>query len=336
VTRSGVQKYQCQNPACPQRCFRAERYQSPFASPAAYQRYWRAEQKRKAAAVKAPVRRGDCTLWQADCLALLQAGIIPAHSVDLILADLPYGTTACDWDSVVPLGQLWPAYRRVLTPAGAVLFTAGGRFRETLIQSNPRWFRYDLVWAKTTATGQMQAPFRPLPAHEYVLVFAKGQTTYHQQREEGFTTVAAFEDKTKTTGEVYAGPKGGKRAPTSKHRANTDGTRCPQSVLIVPPDPPDLQSTHPTPKPVALMRWLIKTYSHEGETVLDNTMGAGATGVACVQTERRFLGIELRPDYFTEACTRVGTALSKREEQARQGELFATGVAAEGQLLAAG
>jgi site-specific DNA-methyltransferase (adenine-specific) len=308
------------NQDCPTGSY-LDRTHTPFASQAAQKRHWRAEKKRKAAGVKAPVQLGPCTLWQADCLNVFEAGLIPAHSVGLILADLPYGKTACAWDSVLPLAPLWAAYNHVLTPEGAVLLTAEGKFRETLIASNPRWFRYALVWAKTTHTAPMQAPLRPLPAHEYVLIFAKkGTTTYNQQKEEGYTQIGAFEDKTKTTGEVYAGPKGGKRAPISKHHANTDGTRCPQSVLIVPPDPPSPHGTHPTQKPVALMRWLIKTYSHAGATVLDNTMGSGTTGVACVETGRRFLGIELQLTYVATACQRIDAAIKAQETQARQRE----------------
>jgi site-specific DNA-methyltransferase (adenine-specific) len=325
VTAQGVQMYLCLNPVCPTPGFRGSYCVSAYDTPAAYKRAWRAKKKLVLASAKGARWIGPCALWQADCLQVLQSDAIPDHSVHLILADLPYGTTACAWDSVLPLGELWQAYMRVLAPGSAVLLTAEGRFRETLTQSNSRWFRYDLVWAKTVATGQMQAPLRPLKAHEYVLIFAqKGTTTYNQQKEEGFTTIPAFENKTKTTGEVYAGPKGGKRAPISKHNANDDGTRRPQSVLIVPPEPPGPYDPHPTQKPVALMRWLIKTYSNEGETVLDNTMGAGTTGVACVQTGRRFLGIELDPTYFTTACGRVQQAIRQREEEARQGDLFAT------------
>jgi site-specific DNA-methyltransferase (adenine-specific) len=278
---------------------------------------------------------GDAKLWQADCLRVFEAGLIPAHSVDLILADLPYGTTACAWDSRLPLEPLWQAYKRVLTSTGAVLLTAADGFDTTLHQSNPAWFRYKWVWEKSRGANGVSAARRPITVHEYVLVFYQHQPTYNPQMTYGHKPVAAFRNEAKGVGAVFNGPKGGGRQLVSTHKGN-NGARYPRSVLHDAQDEDadtraDLslgyyrveRGKHDTQKPVRLMRDLILTYSNAGDVILDNTMGSGTTGVACVQTGRRFLGIELHPGSFQAACTRIGEATKEREEETRQGQLFA-------------
>jgi site-specific DNA-methyltransferase (adenine-specific) len=284
-------------------------------------RAWRARQKLEQAAVKEAVQMGHCRLWQADCLQVFQAGIIPAHSVHLVLADLPYGKTACSWDSVLPLQELWAAYTRLLTPAGAVLLTASEGFDLTLYQSNPRWYRYKFVWRKNNIANPMLVTTQPGRIHEYVLVFCRRRPTYNPQMTTGHKPIAGFRDDTKLLGEVYTGSTRGRTRLIATHKDNPEGTRYPTSVWDIPADsvweiPQERANVHPTAKPVELMRRLILTYSHAGDTVLDNTMGSGTTGIACVQTGRQFLGIEQDPTYFATACRRL-------EEETRQGQLFA-------------
>lgn len=232
-------------------------------------------------------------LLQGDCLDAMW--LIPEGSVDLILCDLPYGTTACKWDSVIPFEPLWAHYWRVLKPNGAVVLTAAQPFTTQLIASQIEEFRYCWVWEKTMATGGMSAKQRPMRAHEDVAVFYKELPTYNPQ---------------KTHGDPYSRPEGKKKGSVIGDReggyvtVNADGGRNPRSVLKIPN--PNRGSVHPTQKPVALMEYLIKTYTNEGETVLDNCMGSGTTGVACKNTGRNFIGIERDPEYFKIAKERIG------------------------------
>jgi hypothetical protein len=183
-----------------------------YPSDAARQQACRARKRLAAAEVKATVQLGDATLWQADCMALLQSALIPAHSVDLILADLPYGQTACRWDSVLPLQELWQAYTRLLAPGGAVVLTAGEGFDFTLRESNPSWYRYKFVWCKRNIANPLLVSKQPGRIHEYVLVFCSKQTTYHPQMTTGHKPIAGFRDDTKTpraSGKSIPGPRAG-------------------------------------------------------------------------------------------------------------------------------
>ena len=231
-------------------------------------------------------------LMNADCLQAMC--VIPEGSVDLILCDLPYGTTACKWDSVIPFEPLWREYWRVLKPNGAVVLTAAQPFTTQLIASQIDRFKYCWVWEKTMATGGMSAKTRPLRAHEDIAVFSNGRTTYNPQ---------------KTPGAAYSRKEGSKKESVIGGRAggyvteNPSGERMPRSVIKIPN--PNHASLHPTQKPVALMEYLIRTYTNECETVLDNCMGSGTTGVACKNTGRNFIGIERDPEYFRIASERI-------------------------------
>ena len=233
-------------------------------------------------------------LMQGDCLERMKE--IPDGSVDMILTDPPYGTTACKWDTVIPLDAMWEQLKRIIKPNGAIVMTASQPFTTTLIASNMRWFKYSWVWEKTMATGGLLAKTRPLKAHEDICVFYSAQPTYNQQR---------------GAGEPYTRPEGKKVGSVvgdrvGGHVTKNAGGRCPRSVLKFPN--PNRASLHPTQKPVALMEYLIRTYTNEGETVLDFTMGSGSTGVAAVNTNRNFIGIELDPDYFEIAKQRIEEA----------------------------
>lgn len=226
-----------------------------------------------------------------DCLEVM-AGI-PDGSVDLILCDLPYGTTACKWDSVIPFGPLWAQYRRIAKKNAAIVLTASQPFTTALIASNMREFRYDLKWCKTQATGFYNANRMPMRAHEDIAVFYRALPTYNPQKTPG----EAYRQRRGSASDVYQGK--------DLHETVSDGARHPLSWRVFQRD---ADKSHPTQKPVALMEYLIRTYTNEGETVLDNCMGSGTTGVACANTGRRFIGIELDPGYFEIARSRIEQA----------------------------
>jgi site-specific DNA-methyltransferase (adenine-specific) len=227
-------------------------------------------------------------LHHGDCLEVM-AGLADA-SVDMILCDLPYGTTACKWDTVIPFDPLWAQYRRIAKRNAAIVLTASQPFTSALVMSNPREFKYEWVWQKEAGTGLLNAKKQPLRDHESVLVFYRSQPSYEPQF---------------TAGKPYAATKGGE---TDCYRRSgvvttiSDGRRYPKTVQRFQRD---RDKTHPTQKPVALMEYLIRTYTREGETVLDNCMGSGTTGVACANTGRQFIGIERDPGYFAVAEKRI-------------------------------
>ena len=230
-------------------------------------------------------------LLQGDCLEVM--GSLPADSVDLILCDLPYGTTDCKWDSVLPFDVLWQRYSFILKTKGVVVLTSAQPFTSQLVLSNPKMFRYDIIWDKVNRnTGYGNANKMPLRRHEHISVFYKQLPTYNPQMVEGKPYVAKRSGKKP---DVYA--SGGL---TPKDGVNT-GFRFPVSILPIAADIKTEMGLHPTQKPVALMEYLIKTYTNPGDTVLDNCMGSGTTGVACVNTGRNFIGIEKDPAYF-EIC----------------------------------
>ena len=215
-------------------------------------------------------------------------------SIDMVLTDPPYGTTACKWDSVVPLEPMWEQLKRITKPSGAIVMTASQPFTTTLIASNMKMFKYCWVWEKTMATGGLLAKFRPLKAHEDVAVFnVSKQTTYNQQRGKGEAYKRTEGNKTDS---IIGDKEGG-------YITESAGGRCPRSVVKIAN--PNSGSLHPTQKPVALMEYLIKTYTNEGETVLDFTMGSGTTGVACANLNRDFIGVELDEKYYAIAKERI-------------------------------
>ena len=228
-------------------------------------------------------------LMNADCLQAMC--VIPDGSVDMVLCDLPYGTTQNKWDSVIPFEPLWKEYWRVLKPNGAVVLTAAQPFTSALVMSQPQAFKYQWVWDKGQITGFLNAKKQPLRKHEDVLVFYRQQPTYNPQFLEG----KAYKTTRRTTSENYG--------PQVENTTESDGKRYPTSIL--PIAHPRVESGHPTQKPVSLMEYFIQTYTNEGETVLDNCMGSGTTGVACKNTGRNFIGIERDPEYFRIASERI-------------------------------
>ena len=242
-------------------------------------------------------------LMHGDCLELMKD--IPDGSVDMILCDLPYGTTACKWDTVIPFEPLWEQYRRVAKRNAAIVLTASQPFTTALIASNYRDFRYCMVWDKVNrATGYGNANKMPLKRHEDVAVFYRALPTYNPQKTKGEPYVASRGDRNArdTRPGVYAG--GGLHATVTVNV----GDRFPVSILPIKADVKTGHGLHPTQKPTPLMEYLISTYTNEGETILDNCMGSGTTGVACVNTNRRFIGIEQDDKYFDIARKRIEAA----------------------------
>ena len=228
-------------------------------------------------------------LLQGDCLELMKD--IPDGSVDMILCDLPYGTTRNKWDSVIPLEPLWEQYERIIKDNGAIVLTAQTPFDKVLGASNLNMLRYEWIWQKEAGTGFLNAKKMPLKDHENILVFYKKLPTYNPQMRTGFKP---YEIKKGHHGSNYGKDKGTVTV--------SGGERYPLTVISFSRDKNKL---HPTQKPLALMEYLIKTYSDEGETVLDNCMGSGTTGIACKNLSRNFIGIELDEEYFKIATERI-------------------------------
>ena len=235
----------------------------------------------------------NTTLWQGDCLELMKD--IPDGAVDMILCDLPYGCTRNKWDSVIPLDRLWEQYERVIKENGAIILFSAEPFTSFLVTSNVRLFRYDLIWHKAQGSDFLNANRKPLRAHENICVFYKKQPTYNAQKTDGKPYKVKSGDKTSSN---YG------KFNVNYHSENKDGKRFPLTVLCFCGEN-KRRTQHPTQKPIALLEWLIKTYSNEGETVLDNCMGSGSTGIACINTGRNFIGIELDKDYFAIAKKRI-------------------------------
>ena len=236
---------------------------------------------------------------QGDCLELMKE--IPSSSIDMILCDLPYGQTARNkWDSVIPFEPLWCQYERVIKSNGAIILFANGMFTADLMQSNCNLWRYNLIWEKTQPSGFLNAKKMPLRTHEDICVFYKSLPTYNPQKTTGHkrkVSKAAHKRNCKETTNygVYG-------------LASYDSTeRYPKSIMTFAKDT-QKEALHPTQKPIALLEWLIKTYTNKGETILDNCMGSGSTGVACINTNRNFIGYELDEKYFNIAKERLEKA----------------------------
>lgn len=235
------------------------------------------------------IKTENTWLMFGDCLERMKE--IPDGSVDMILCDLPYGTTQNKWDAVIPLHELWAEYKRICR--GAVVLTAAQPFTSALVMSNAAWFKQALVWKKNIASNFLNANRQHLARHEDVLVFAEKQTTFNKQMTTGkpYTQKRSGRDD---TGDNYG-------AISKRTDTVNNGARNPISILEFDRE----TGLHPTQKPAALMEYLIKTYTNEGDMVMDNCMGSGTTGVACKNTNRKFIGIEMDPTYYGIACGRI-------------------------------
>lgn len=229
---------------------------------------------------------------------------IPSGSVDMILCDLPYGTTACSWDSVLPFDQLWAEYWRIAKPNAAVVLTASQPFTSALVMSAAREFKYAWSWVKSRATGHVHAKNKPMKMHEDVLVFSTGTTIHASQS----TRRMVYNPQGLIHLDTPIARKGAKgsmsvMAPRKSHRDyEVDVSGYPTSVLRVASQG---STFHPTQKPVALFEYLIRTYTNEGDIVLDNCAGSGTTAIAAENAGRRWICIERDPDYYAKAVDRV-------------------------------
>ena len=238
-------------------------------------------------------------LLRGDCLELMSG--IPDGSVDMILCDLPYGTTACKWDSVIPFEPLWENYKRVIKSNGAIVLTASQPFTSALVMSNPSMYKHEWIWIKNRGSNFANTVREPMKEHESVVFFSRGRWTYNKQMQErtgSGSDRVKYEVAFKSESDNYRKFEGRdhkklpeKRVPSSWQKFNTE------------------VGLHPTQKPVALMEYLIRTYTNEGEAVLDNCMGSGTTGIACLNTGRKFIGIEKDDKYFEIAEHRINAKL---------------------------
>lgn len=233
-----------------------------------------------------------------DCLEEMKK--ILDGSIDAVIADIPYGTTACKWDNVIPFEPMWEQLKRVTKKNGAIVLTASQPFTSALVMSNPKMFRYSWIYKKRCASNFAQAKYAPMKEHEDVLVFAKSKPIYYPIKE------ARQGSGAERVKHRFNETKSGEFTSISKAKPDPTELRYPSSVQEFNNRASGDRGFHPTQKPVALMEYLIKTYTNEGETVLDFTMGSGTTGVACKNLNRNFIGIELDKDYFQIASDRIG------------------------------
>lgn len=242
----------------------------------------------------------EITLNQTDCLKAMKE--LPDNNIDMILCDLPYGTTTCKWDVIIPFDKLWEQYERIIKSNGAIVLTAQTPFDKVLGASNLPMLRYEWIWKKDSGTGFLNAKKAPLKNHENILVFYKKTPIYTPQMRFGFKP---YSIKKSGDSQIYSS------GLSENITTISNGDRYPLTVIDFKRDK---DKFHPTQKPVALMEYLIKTYTNESETVLDNCMGSGTTGVACVNLNRNFIGYELDSDYFQIAQKRIENAKNKIEE----------------------
>ena len=234
-----------------------------------------------------------------DCLALLPT--LADKSVDAVICDPPYGTTACKWDSVIPFAPMWEQLKRVIKPRGAIVLFGSQPFTSALVMSNPKWFKYELIWNKGRGFQPLLANVQPMKAHENVLVFGLGGLTYNPQKQpcKPFKSNGWGSESQHILSNI-------RKLPTK-----TVDNKYPLSTI----DAGWEHGLHPTQKPLALLEYLVKTYTNPGDMVLDFTFGSGTTGVACVNLDRDFIGIEKNAEYFTLGSNRINTALTTPRQQ---------------------
>lgn len=235
-------------------------------------------------------------LLNGDCLQLMKQ--IPNKSIDMILCDLPYGTTACKWDNVIPFEPLWEQYNRIIKDNGCIALFSSQPFTSSLVMSNPKMYKYEWIWQKTHPKGHLNAKKMPMRAHENIEIFYKKPPVYHPQMTHGHKRKVG---KTNYIRESDGNSCYGREVRNTSYDS-TD--RYPLDVQVFG-NAVQSKKLHPTEKPVALLEYLIKTYSNEDDIILDNCMGSGSTGVACVNTGREFIGIELDENYYNIAKNRI-------------------------------
>ena len=233
-------------------------------------------------------------LRQGDCLELMKD--IPDKSIDMILCDLPYGTTACKWDSIIPFDKLWEQYKRIVKDNGAIVLFGAQPFTSTLVNSNIKGYKHHWIWEKNRGTGFQVAKYRPMMATEDIIAFTKKGERIN------YYPIMVERDKPRLGTGPYSHSEINPLANFDSNFKKVYTHRYPTNIIKI--DRVE-KPMHPTQKPVNLLEYLIKTYTKEGETVLDNCMGSGSTGVACINTNRNFIGIELDENYFNIAKERI-------------------------------
>jgi site-specific DNA-methyltransferase (adenine-specific) len=243
------------------------------------------------------------SLIHGDCLKVM--GNIPDKSIDMICTDLPYGTTRCKWDIIIPFEDLWPHYKRIIKDNGAIVLFGAEPFSSHMRLSNLKNYKYDWIWDKVKGTGFLNAKKQPMRNHEVISVFYKKQCTYNPQKTTGHQNKKSFKRKELQT-EVYG--------KTDKDYYYESTERYPRSIQVFSTDT-QCSSLHPTQKPLALVEYLIKTYTNEGETVLDSCMGSGTSGLAAKNTNRAYIGIELKENYYEIAKKRINGDIIYRKRK---------------------
>lgn len=236
------------------------------------------------------------TLYQGDCLQIMPT----LARVDAIITDLPYGTTACSWDEIIPFAPMWAEVKRILKPRGVFVTTAREPFTSKLVISNINWYKHKWVWDKAQSGSFQNAKFMPLQVEEDIIVFGDGSVNYYPIMSNGKTRKKGGQ---KNSSELFSGLRGG--------FSSTNNIYYPTNIIRFPNCANKSDNVHPTQKPTALYRYLILTYTNPGDTVLDITAGSGTTGVACMETGRNFIGIEKDPHHFATMQTRVENAAAQ-------------------------
>jgi site-specific DNA-methyltransferase (adenine-specific) len=252
-------------------------------------------------------------LYKGDCLEVMKN--IPDGSVDAIICDPPYGTTACKWDSIIPFEPMWEQLNRIIKPNGAIVLFGSQPFTSALIMSNIKNYKYDWIWEKSMPSGMAQSCYMPMKYHETISLFVnKGKPTFNKQlAERNKSSLNRAKYKIRGSGHLSNHIAIGEQLPTQYNPTKVN----PKTIIKIKsvPNTPKGSKLHPTQKPIALMEYLIKTYTNENETVLDFTIGSGSTGVACVNTKRNFIGIEKDDKYFEIAKQRIKDQQRKNEEE---------------------
>ena len=239
-----------------------------------------------------------------DCLDVMKG--IDDKSIDMILCDLPYNTTACHWDVLIPFELLWEQYKRIIKDNGAIVLTASQPFTSALVMSNPKMFKYEWIWEKHKATNFMNGYKQPMKIHENVLVFYKNQPIYNAQKIDGETY------KQRGSHNVLRSGVLGKEMPKIYSKNHEPDKRLPVSIQKFSNHNQKVNRLHPTQKPVALFEYLIRTYTNEGDLVLDNCIGSGTTAIAAIRTKRNWIGIEKDEGYYKIASDRIKEELKQK------------------------
>ena len=246
-------------------------------------------------------------LIHGECIEKMKD--IDDSSIDMVFCDLPYGITSNSWDSVINLTDLWNSYNRIVKETGVTVLTASSPFDKILGCSNLKQLKYEWIWQKDTSTGFLNAKHMPLKEHENVLIFYRKKCTYNPQMKHGFKPYICKSGRSSTN---Y-------REGIDNHITISNGERFPTSIIKFSRDSEKL---HPTQKPVALVEYMIRTYTNEGDTVIDNCMGSGTTGIACLNTNRNFVGIEMNDEYYSKAKERILNHQIKIESSASLSDIF--------------